>query len=157
MTHATFDSSPAIAARLGLPPRGVAAVVALLEEGATVPFVARYRKEATGGLDEVQIRAIQEQREVLLQLEARRRTVLAEIAKQGKLTPALERAIHAAATKQALEDLYLPYKPKRRTRATMARERGLAPLAERILAQPDHGDPASEARRFVRTDGSPET
>lgn len=157
MSEATFEPSPAIAAHLGLPPRGVAAVVAFLEEGATVPFVARYRKEATGGLDEVQIRAIQEQRERALQLEARRRSVLAEITKQGKLTLALERAIRAATTKQAIEDLYLPYKPKRRTRATMARERGLAPLAERILAQPDHGDPTTEARRFVRTEGAAET
>ncbi|MEZ4252869.1 MAG: Tex family protein [Polyangiales bacterium] len=157
MTDATPDPTPALAAMLDLPSRGVAAVVKLLEEGATVPFIARYRKEATGGLDEVQIRAIQEARDAWLQLEARRRTVLAEIEKQGALTPALERAIRGAQTKQALEDLYLPYKPKRRTRATMARERGLEPLAKRILAQPDQGDPFAEAKRFVRTDGAAET
>ena len=92
MTDATPDPTPALAAMLDLPSRGVAAVVKLLEEGATVPFIARYRKEATGGLDEVQIRAIQEARDAWLQLEARRRTVLAEIEKQGALTPALERA-----------------------------------------------------------------
>lgn len=151
-----FDPTPTIAAQLQLPPRGVAAVVKLLEEGATVPFIARYRKEATGGLDEVAIRAIQEARSYVLELETRRRAVLAEIEKQGALTPALAQKIRAATTKQALEDLYLPFKPKRRTRATMARDRGLEPLAKRILAQPDQGDPLVEARRFVRTDGPDE-
>lgn len=156
MTTEDFDPTPTIAARLELPARGVAAVVKLLEEGATVPFIARYRKEATGGLDEVAIRAIQEARTYLVELETRRRAILAEIEKQGALTPELARKIRAATTKQALEDLYLPFKPKRRTRATMARERGLEPLAQRILAQPDQGDPFADARRFVRTDGPEE-
>ncbi len=144
-----FDPSPAIAAELSIPPRSVAAVIALLEEGATVPFVARIRKERTGGLDEVQIRAIEERRSYLLELEDRRRAVLTSIEEQGKLTPELKKRIEAATTKTELEDLYLPFKPKRRTRAMIARERGLLPLAERILAQPAAGDPIAEARAFV--------
>jgi len=156
MTMDDFDPTPTIAAQLELPARGVAAVVKLLEEGTTVPFIARYRKEATGGLDEAAIRAIQEARAYLVELETRRRAILAEIEKQGALSPELARKIRAATTKQALEDLYLPFKPKRRTRATMARERGLEPLAQRILAQPDQGDPFADARRFVRTDGAEE-
>ena len=144
-----FDPSPAIAAELSIPPRSVAAVIALLEEGATVPFIARYRKERTGGLDEVQIRAIEERRSYLLELEERRRAVLSSIEEQGKLTPELKKRIEAATTKTELEDLYLPFKPKRRTRAMIARERGLLPLAERILAQPAAGDPMGEARAFV--------
>src|SRR5690606_23937155 len=118
---------------------------ALLEEGATVPFIARYRKERTGGLDEVQIRAIEERRGYLLELEERRRAVLTSIREQGKLTPELEKRIRGASTKTELEDLYLPFKPKRRTRAMIARERGLEPLAERIRAQPSAGDPLREA------------
>ncbi len=153
-THETppvvpFDPVPAIALQLGLAPHGVRAVVALLAESATVPFIARYRKEATGGLDEVQIRDIDEKRTYLLELEARRRTVLDEIGRQGKLTDELRRKIEACAEKSELEDLYLPYKPKRRTRAMIARERGLEPLALRILAQPRDGDPAREAEAFV--------
>src|SRR6185295_6107389 len=102
---------------LSLPPAGVLAVVRLLGEGATVPFIARYRKEATGGLDEVQIRAVEERRAYVLELDERRRAVVAEIHKQGKLTDALFKKILACTTKGDLEDLYLPYKPKRRTRA----------------------------------------
>ena len=141
-----------IAQALGLPPAGVAAVTTLLAEGATVPFIARYRKERTGGLDEVQIRQIQEENQRLQELEARRATVLTTIEGQGKLTPALKAQIEACTTLADLEDLYLPYKPKRRTRATMARERGLEPLALRILAQPRTGDPVGEARKFVGPD-----
>ena len=144
-----FDPVPFIALELGLPPRGVAAVVKLLEENATVPFIARYRKEVTGGLDEVQIRDIQEKRAYVLELEERRAAILEEIGKQGKLTPELKAKILACTTKAALEDLYLPYKPKRRTRAIIARERGLEPLALRILAQPHDGDPRAEAQAFV--------
>ena len=147
-----FDPSPIIARDLQLPERGVAAVVRLLAEGATVPFIARYRKEVTGGLDEVQIRAIEERRTYVLELEDRRRTILRTLEEAGKLTDELRRAVLGAATKAALEDIYLPHKPKRRTRATIARERGLLPLAERILEQPDAGDPAAEAARFVRKD-----
>jgi uncharacterized protein len=144
-----FDPVPRLARELSLPPAGVAATLALLDEGATVPFVARYRKERTGGLDEVQIRAIGERRDYLAALEARRRTVMDAIEAQGKLTAELRRALEGAETKTALEDLYAPYKKKRRTRATMARDKGLGPLADRLLAQPPSGDPRREARAFV--------
>src|SRR5690554_2770732 len=145
-----FDPTSIIAAELSLSPQSVAAVIALSAEGATVPFIARYRKERTFGLDEVQIRAIEERRGYLLELEERRRAVLASIEEQGKLTAELRRRLEAASTKTELEDLYLPYKPKRRTRAMIARERGLMPLAERILAQPSEGDPRAEAAAFVQ-------
>ncbi len=144
-----FDPVPKLCAELGLAPAGVAAVVGLLDEGATVPFIARYRKEATGGLDEVQIRTIMERRAYLRELEDRRQTILSTVASQGKLTPDLEAKLRACTTKAALEDLYLPYKPKRRTRATIAKERGLEPLAERILEQPDIADPHAEAAAYV--------
>jgi uncharacterized protein len=152
MTESTtqaFDPVPQIAAELNLPPQGVRAVVRLLEEGSTVPFIARYRKEATGSLDEVQIRNIEERRAYLIELEERRKAILESIASQGKLTPELKAKILACDTKAALEDLYLPYKPKRRTRATIAKERGLEPLALRILEQPAEGNPALEAQAFV--------
>ncbi|MCY1062308.1 Tex family protein [Nannocystis sp. SCPEA4] len=151
-TPAEFDPVPVLARDLQLPERGVAAVVRLLAEGATVPFIARYRKEATGGLDEVQIRAIEERRTYVLELEDRRRAVLDTIAAQGLLTDELRAKILACDTKAALEDLYLPFKPKRRTRAMVARERGLQPLADRILAQPDDGDPQAEAVKFVKAE-----
>jgi uncharacterized protein len=144
-----FDPVPPLAAELSLPPSSVAAVVALLGEGATVPFIARYRKEKTGGLDEVQIRAIEERRAYLLELDDRRRTVLAEIEKQGKLTDALKAKLLAATTKAEVEDLYLPFKPKRRTRAIVAKERGLEALADRLWAQPADGKPDVEALAFV--------
>jgi uncharacterized protein len=149
ITLAPFDPVPTIARELALPASGVRAVVNLLGEGSTVPFIARYRKEATGSLDEVQIRAIEERRSYLLELDERRRTILESIASQGKLTDELKARILACETKAALEDLYLPYKPKRRTRAMIARERGLEPLALRILEQPADGNPASEAQNFV--------
>ncbi len=146
-------TTPALADRvaqlLSLPPEGVASVMSLFDEGATVPFIARYRKERTGNLDEVQIRAIEENRARLLALEQRRAAIVASIEEQGKMSPALLAALTSAGTRAELEDLYLPYKRKRRTRATVARERGLLPLAERILAQPEGGDPRREAARFV--------
>ncbi len=145
----SFDPAPRIAEELRLPAAGVRAVARLLAEGATVPFIARYRKEQTGGLDEVAIRAIEEKRDYIVELEARRRTILDAIEAQGKLTPELKRALEACRVKTDLEDLYLPYKAKRRTRAMMARERGLEPLAKRILAQPPSGDPRREAAPFV--------
>jgi uncharacterized protein len=148
-TAPSYDPVPALAEELALPLRGVAAVVKLLIEGATVPFIARYRKEQTGGLDEVQIRAIEERRLYLIDMNDRRAAILASIAEQGQLTDELKARILACTTKAALEDLYLPFKPKRRTRAMMARERGLQPLADRILAQPAAGDPAAEAAAFV--------
>ena len=144
-----FDPAPRVAAEAGLPPTGVAAVLRLLAEGCTVPFIARYRKEATGSLDEAQIRAIEERATYLGELEERRAAVLASVAEQGKLTPELEARLRAVATKAELEDLYLPFRPKRRTRATVARERGLEPLALRIRTQPRASDPRTEARAFV--------
>ena len=143
-----FDPIPALAQELGLPPSGIAAVIELMAEGATVPFIARYRKEATGGLDEVQIRTIGERFEYLTELEARRSTVLAEIEKQGKLTPELRARLLAVKTKAELEDLYLPYKPKRRTRAVIALERGLGPLADLLWSQPPT-PPETAALPFV--------
>jgi uncharacterized protein len=147
-----FDPVPVIARELNLSPAGVRAVVRLLAEGATVPFIARYRKEATGSLDEVEIRNIEERRAYLLELEERRGAILESIAAQGKLSDELRARIVACNTKAALEDLYLPYKPKRRTRAIIARERGLEPLALRILAQPTDGHPLREAEAFVAPD-----
>lgn len=145
----TFDPVPGVCRELGLPASGVRAVVALLTEGATVPFIARYRKEATGGLDEVAIRNIDERRTYLLELEARRNSVIAEVRGQGKLSAALEAKLRGAVTKAELEDLYLPYKPKRRTRAVIAKERGLEPLAELLWAQADGPTPESLAAGFV--------
>lgn len=138
-----------VAQLLSLPAQSVAAVMALFDEGATVPFIARYRKERTGNLDEVQIRNIEEHRARLLALEQRRAAIIATIEEQGQMTPTLLAALANAGTRAELEDLYLPYKRKRRTRATVARERGLLPLAERILAQPSNGDPRREAASFV--------
>ncbi|MEX1182124.1 MAG: Tex family protein [Gemmatimonadota bacterium] len=124
------ELSGRIAAELGLAPRQVAAALALFDEGATVPFVARYRKELTGGLDEVELRNVLERADYLEELGSRREAVLKSIDEQGRLDDALRARILAADTKQALEDLYLPFKPKRRTRATIARGRGLEPLAD---------------------------
>ncbi|TGP23838.1 MULTISPECIES: Tex family protein [unclassified Mesorhizobium] len=123
-----------IAAEIGSRPEQAAAAIGLLDEGATVPFVARYRKEVTGGLDDTQLRDLAERLAYLRELDARRETILGSIREQGKLTEELEAKIVAAATKAELEDIYLPYKPKRRTKAEIARERGLGPLAEAILA-----------------------
>ena len=120
---------------LSVPPAGLAAVISLLDEGATVPFIARYRKEATGNLDEVRIRAIQEKTEYFRELESRRETVLESIAQQGKITPELRAKIEAAMEKNELEDLYLPFRPKRRTKASVAREKGLEPLAQFLWDQ----------------------
>ena len=121
-----------IAAELGLRAPQVRAALELLLAGNTIPFVARYRKEATGELDEVQLRDLRDRHEYLAELDERRAAILRSVEDQGKLTPELRTALERAATKQALEDLYLPFKPKRRTRAIIAAERGLAPLAERL-------------------------
>ncbi|MFN7054043.1 Tex family protein [Hyphomonas sp.] len=137
-----------IAAELGVAERQVAAAIELIDEGATVPFIARYRKERTGGLDDAQLRQLAERLTYLTELNKRREAVLSAIREQGKLTPALEREIMAAATKVALEDLYAPFKQKRRTKATIAREAGLAPLAERLLANPSLS-PFDEAKAFI--------
>jgi protein Tex len=123
----------AIAAEIAAKPGQVAAAIGLLDEGATVPFIARYRKEVTGGLDDGQLRQLAERLAYLRELEARRQTILASIREQGKLTDELEAGIAAVTTKAELEDIYLPFKPKRRTKAEIARERGLGPLARAIL------------------------
>jgi uncharacterized protein len=148
-TAPAFDPVPLLSDELTLPRAGVSAVVKLLAEGATVPFIARYRKEATGGFDEVQIRAIEERRTYLIELDERRRSVLSEIEKQGKLTPELKKRILTVATKAELEDLYLPFKPKRRTRAIIAKERGLEPLADKMWAQITDERPDDAAKAFV--------
>src|SRR5262245_9216245 len=126
----------------------VEAAVGLLDEGATVPFIAGYRKEKTGGLDDTQLRTLAERLSYLRELEERRATVLKSIDEQGKLTPELARSINAAATKVELEDLYAPYKPKRRTKAQIAREAGLEPLSEALLKNPAL-DPEVEATQVV--------
>ena len=124
-----------IAQGLGVPMRGLVAVINLLDEGGTVPFIARYRKEATGNLDEVKVRGIEEKLAYFREFVARRATILASIAEQGKLTDELRDRIEATLDKSELEDLYLPYRPKRRTKATLAREKGLEPLALYLWAQ----------------------
>ena len=140
-----------IAAELKVRPAQVKAAVDLLDGGATVPFIARYRKEATDGLDDVQLRELEARLAYLRELEDRRATVLRSIEEQGKLTPDLRAAIDAAATKQDLEDLYLPYKPKRRTKGMIAREAGLEPLADLLFTQP-HRTPLTEAAAFVNAE-----
>src|SRR4051812_46746895 len=133
-----------IAQTLSVPLKSLVAVIGLLDEGGTVPFIARYRKEATGNLDEVQIRAIQEKLAYFRELEDRRATVLKTIEEQGKLTPELRAKIEAALEKNELEDLYLPYKPKRRTKASIAREKGLEPLAQYLWDQQPGDRPLAE-------------
>jgi uncharacterized protein len=137
-----------LALELKVRPEQVQTAVALLDGGATVPFIARYRKEATGNLDDIQLRELEARLAYLRELQARRETVIASIQEQGKLTPELHQALLLAATKQELEDLYLPYKPKRRTKGMIAKEAGLEPLADKLFAQPQL-DPAQEAQAFV--------
>lgn len=138
----------AIAGELGVNASQVAATVTLLDEGSTVPFIARYRKEVTGNLDDTQLRTLEERLIYLRELEDRRAAIIASIEEQGKMTDALRQAIEAGATKQTLEDLYLPYKPKRRTKAQIAREAGLEPLANALLANPML-DPETEAAGYI--------
>ena len=140
-----------IAEEIGARREQVIAAVALLDEGATVPFISRYRKEVTGGLDDIQLRLLDERLVYLRELEDRRAAILASIDEQGKLTPELAGQIGDAETKQSLEDLYLPYKPKRRTKAQIAREAGLTPLADALLADPSL-NPEAEAERFINAD-----
>jgi uncharacterized protein len=137
-----------IARELNVGPPQVGATAALLDEGATVPFIARYRKEVTGNLDDTQLRNLEERLLYLRELEERRGVILVSIEEQGKLTDELRAAVDAAVTKQALEDIYLPYKPKRRTRAQIAREAGLEPLADALFADPTL-DPQEEALKYV--------
>lgn len=138
-----------IASEFSLSLSSVQAVIQLLEGGNTIPFIARYRKEATGNLDEVQIKNIQERYTYLQELEERRNTILSSIESQGKLTDELREQILACQVKTALEDLYLPYKPKRRTRAMIAREKGLEPLADLIFQQPINPAPEIAAQSYI--------
>jgi len=154
----SFRKDPArvvalLAGELSVRPAQVAATIDLLDGGATVPFIARYRKEATGGLDDTVLRNLEARLIYVRELEERRTTILESVHQQGKLSVELRQAIDAADTKQRLEDLYAPYKPKRRTRAQIAREAGLEPLADAILAQPDC-DPARLAAGFLNPDAS---
>ena len=138
-----------IAAELSVKPQQIAAAVALLDAGSTVPFIARYRKEATDGLDDTQLRTLEERLGYLRELEERRAAILKSIEEQGKLTDELKAAIAGADTKQRLEDLYLPYKPKRRTKAMIAREAGLDGLAASLLADPSL-HPETEAAKYLK-------
>ncbi len=146
-----MDVIKKIADELAVTQHQVKAAVTLLDEGATVPFIARYRKEVTGGLDDIQLRLLAERLIYLRELNARRETILESIASQDKLTPALELAIKEADTKTRLEDLYLPYKPKRRTKAQIAREAGLEPLADAILDD-RNCNPEQLAAGYINTD-----
>lgn len=147
----TDDQTGPLALELSLPEPGVRAVLRLLEEGATIPFIARYRKEATGSLDEVAVTAIRDAHERLRELEKRRAAILKSLEERELLTDELRAAVRGAADLPALEDVYLPHRPKRRTRAAMARERGLEPLAARLYRQ-EECDPSAEARKFVHPD-----
>ncbi|MFN2477846.1 MAG: Tex family protein [Pseudonocardiaceae bacterium] len=148
MRVATASLNQRIADELGVPERQVSAAVGLLDGGATVPFVARYRKEATGGLDDVRLRTLQERLDYLRELEERRTAILNSIREQGKLDDALETKIMAVDSKARLEDLYLPFKPKRRTKAQTAQEAGLAPLADELLTDPSQ-EPHAAAAPYV--------
>ena len=131
----SLEHAALVAHELSLPAKGVAATIALLDDGATVPFISRYRKEATGGLDDEAVSRIAAHLKVVEGRENRRAIILKSLAEQGVLTPALEKSVTVASTLAELEDLYLPFRPKRRTRAMTARERGLQPLADLVLAQ----------------------
>ncbi|MBO7272835.1 MAG: RNA-binding transcriptional accessory protein, partial [Bacteroidaceae bacterium] len=140
-----------IARELGLAPDKVKNTVELLEGGATVPFISRYRKEATGSMDEVAVGNIKDMHEKLKTLLQRKETIISTIEEQGKLTPELKKRIDECFDAVELEDIYLPYKPKRRTRATMAKERGLEPLADMIFMQ-QVNDIKGRARTFINKD-----
>ena len=147
---AVLADVPKLAAQLAIRPEQAAATIALLDDGNTLPFIARYRKEQTGGLDEDQIRRLSEALVTLRALDERRATIVASLREQGALTPELLARLEAAETRTALEDLYAPYRPKRRTRAGIARERGLQPLADLIARQPPaRQTPEELARPFL--------
>jgi uncharacterized protein len=143
--------SSRLAAELAVRESQVAATIELIDGGATVPFIARYRKEVTGGLDDTQLRTLAERLVYLRELDERRDSILKSITEQGKLTPELEAALYASDNKTTLEDLYLPYKPKRRTKAQIAREAGLEPLADSLLADPSQ-DPNALAETYVNAE-----
>ncbi|HDZ9255329.1 TPA: RNA-binding transcriptional accessory protein [Vibrio cholerae] len=140
-----------IAQELNVRPEQVIAAVTLIDDGNTVPFIARYRKEVTGGLDDTQLRNLDSRLAYLREMDDRRQTILKSIQEQGKLTPELEQAILSADSKNRLEDLYLPYKPKRRTKGQIAIEAGLEPLADTLWAQPNT-DPESEAAKYINAE-----
>src|SRR5207249_10618862 len=153
MTTTTSIDLGHVARDLGLPVENVARTLELLDEGNTVPFITRYRKDQTGGLDEEQVREIQFRTGKVRQLVERKATILKTIEAQGKLTPELADQIQHANTPKRLEDLYLPFKPKKQTLATIARERGLEPLAVEIYeAWPDAADMRSRAATFISVD-----
>ena len=127
----------------------VSTTIGLLEEGATVPFISRYRKELTGSLDEVQVAAIRDRAEQLRDLDKRKEAILKSLAELGKLNPELETQVKGAETMTTLEDIYLPYRPKRKTRASMAREKGLQPLSDLIFEQQQAFDIQPEAKKFI--------
>jgi len=137
-----------IAVELSISEKQVSTTAGLLDEGATVPFISRYRKELTGSLDEVQVAAIRDRVQQLRELDKRREAILKSLTEMGKLTPELEKQINEAETMVLLEDIYLPYRPKRKTRATTAREKGLQPLADLIFEQ-NRIDPEEEAAKFI--------
>ena len=151
LPHTEHRIAQKIAEEIGCRLQQVVATVELLAEGATVPFIARYRKEVTGGLDDTQLRTLDERLIYLRELEDRRAAILSSIDEQGKLTPELKAEVDGAETKQRLEDLYLPYKQKRRTKAQIAREAGLQPLAEALLADPTL-TPEAEAAGYLNAD-----
>src|SRR5215217_9435717 len=142
------DHYKKIAAEFSIAEKQVTATVQLLDEGATVPFISRYRKEMTGSLDEVQVAGIRDRVQQLRDLDKRREAILSSLTDMGKLTPELEAQIKAAETMVLLEDIYLPYRPKRKTRATTAREKGLQPLADALLAQ-NKFDIEAEAEKYL--------
>ena len=144
-----MDINKKIAEELGVKAEQVAAAVQLMDEGSTIPFIARYRKEVTGSLDDEQLRALSERLTYLRNLEEKKEQILKTIEEQGKLTPDLKAKIEAALTQVELEDLYRPYRPKRRTRASIAREKGLEPLALIILKQAIDHPLAQDAERFI--------
>src|SRR5512140_368430 len=137
-----------VARKLGLQEWQVENTIRLMDGGATIPFISRYRKEMTGSLDEVKLMHIKEEYDRLRELDSRKEAVIKSIEEQEKMTPELRQKIDAAVTMSELEDIYLPYKPKRRTRATIAREKGLEPLATLIMVQREN-DPLSKAEAFL--------
>src|SRR5512143_3881804 len=146
-----------IAQELSISEKQVLACATLLDEGGTVPFISRYRKEATGLLDEVAVTAIRDRLVQLRELDKRKESILKSLEETGKLTDELKERVLTAETMTALEDIYLPYRPKRRTRGTIAREKGLEPLAQKIFSQEQGTDPPTESAAFVSAEKGVET
>src|SRR3954471_23556474 len=145
-----------LAQELNLKIHQVAATAQLIAEGATVPFISRYRKEVTGSLDEVQVMAIRDRLEQMKAFDERRAAIVASLKERNLLTPELEKALNAAQTLSALEDIYAPYKPKKRTRATIAKEKGLEPLAELLWAQEAATNPVIAAEAYAGREYTPD-